>query len=364
MTTIEIPPGPIDHHLKKNRNPGTTFALLPGVYTTRGIFDYAEEFDFCMLAPGCSIQGHGPKTEIRIENPVLFHRGNPTGYTEVLTGGAKSKPGVGNPCVSIRDLNIDASLSGDVAGIGIHLWGEQCVVDNVVVRGIFGNRNAQSPSEGFGILINSPEFTSSGVQGANTISNCAVLLASTDDENYSTGIYMGVVRNSKTARSRIFNCICSPESGIGRGHAAFAANDHVDIINCSALRFIRAFFCDTRSMRNIVIQNMFAQGIDWALDIRVGQGSQISNMEFRDCVFDFEPSGLDYAQAIRMEDIGDGQNLIAGIYFNRSTFTTNAFNASMGRTRGPLVSAPEFRECRWIGRWQLPVTQEGAEPWY
>jgi hypothetical protein len=346
-TTIEIPPGEcIDPYLREFREPGTTFVLGVGEYTTRGCFDFPEH-DLCMLAPGTRLEGAGiNSTILNGTDPVLEHEGKPTGYAEILTGGARTT-GYSSSIV-VKGLSIIAP--SDITGVGLHLWTTQAVVEDVVVYNIFGDRNASSPvKEGFGILVNNSAELG-GVDGGHRVLNCKVQLAYSDEENYATAIFVGCVSRGPLLRSYIENCIVLAKDA----HAGYAFNDRTTIKDCEVVGCRRAVFVDTGPVRDSHIQGLDASRVAWALDLRgVGERRGIT---LTDSTFDFR--ALDgWAQGILVSDDESGA-AANGIHVAGCTFLAPAEGrASKARLRGKRVG--DFTESGnlWVGGWEAPVIQ-------
>lgn len=366
MKTIHIPPGVLDYFLHAHREPGTTFVLEAGTYWTSGCFRFSD-LDLCMVAPGCRIVGAGSSlTTIEVRDPVMFHGGRPTQYYEALTGGARTT----GQSQSISLVGFTLRLDPIAPCIGIHLWTSSAVVVDVRVMDVFGSRTHSGPvREGFGILINNAAQQS--VDGGHHLKSCAVLPAETRDgsENYTTGIYVGAVsRASSRMLPSIVNQCSVVSSSLSRSHAAFAANALTTFTACYTWGCIRAFFCDTGPVHDILIQRMHARHVQWALDLRVAQvGDTRRFITIRDSAFQFvagEP-GSAWAQAILLAD----EAPTPGTHIEHVELIDSQFIAqrgkqllSKGRCRG-LVSQVIESGCHWAGPWQDPVLQDGASPW-
>jgi len=347
MTTIEIPPGEcIDPYLREFREPGTTFVLGVGEYTTRGCFDFPDH-DLCMLAPGTKLIGAGiNSTILNGTEPTMLHGGKPTGYAEILTGGARTS-GESNSIV-VRDLSIIAP--SDITSVGVHLWTTQAIVEDVVAYNIFGDRGATGPvKEGFGILVNNSAGLA-GVDGGHRVSRCRAALAATDIENYTTAIFVGCVSRGPMLRSRIENCVVLAKDA----HAGYAFNDRTTIANCEVVGCRRAIFVDTGPVRDSHIRGLDASRVAWALDLR-GTGER-RGITLRDSTFDFR--AVDgWAQGILISDDDSGA-AASGVHVAGCTFLAPVEGrASKARLRGKKVS--DFTEAGnlWIGGWEAPVIQ-------
>lgn len=360
MNTIHLVPGDIDASLKTHRTPGTRFFLEPGVYTTRGAFGFPE-LDLCMLAPDCELRGAGvTRTTLRLVDPIQVHGGSPTGYVEVLTGGARRVGG--SERLAMSGFTLDAS-GVTVPTVALHLWTSRATVQDVRVLGVVGSRVHPGPvKEGFGILLNSA--AEAEVDGGHLVERCAVHLAKVEGENYATALFVGCPRRSvPLLRSTVRNSVC-----IGRvGHAAFAANDHTDIVECESHGFIRCFFCDTGPIRETAMHRVFADGVQWAIDVRVGQsGDERRGIRVLDSTFVFSAHQGEWVQAVLAADEAEPKGTpIDNIEFVGCRFVARDTRgrASKGRTHGPGAGAIAMSGCRWIGDWESPVIQAGAEAW-
>jgi len=360
MNTIHLAPGEIDAALRTHRLPGTRFVLEPGIYTTRGGFGFSE-LDLCMLAPNCEIIGAGAAlTKIRLVDPVVTHNNSPTQYVEVLTGGARTKGGSEHLAMSGFTLDLTGTT---VPTVGVHLWTSRAVIRDVRVVGVMGSRtHPGSVKEGFGILVNSAN--TGDFDGGHKVEDCAVHLAPTEGENYTTALFVGCPRGSRPLlRSTVLRSVCVAKGG----HAAFAANDHTDIIDCQAHGFIRCFFCDTGPIREITLRRMFADDVQWAMDVRVGSpGDERRGIVVEDSTFVFWAPDGQWVQAVLAADeaVPAGTPL-DDIEFIRCRFVARdgVRPASKGRTRGQRVGAIAVTDSRWVGPWQSPVVQDGAKAW-
>jgi hypothetical protein len=347
MTTIHIPPdSPIDPYLKANRRIGTTFVLSPGPYFTRGCFDFPEH-DLCMLAPGTRLLGSGPDTCIRLADATLRHGGVPTGYTEVLTGGAK----VGtSPSIEVRNLRIECFAPYPT--IGLHVWTAQALISGVTVQGVFGDRGAKLPNEGFGILINSA-WDPLHFDGNHRVEDCVVECAGTFGENYTTAIFVGCLERGDVPllRSVVRRCKVYASDG----HAGYAFNDRTTIEDCESVGFRRAVFVDTGSVRGSEVIRMDAHRCGWALDLR--GISPRRGIVLRDSTFSFR--SLDgWAQAILLSDDDSGAVAEGVGVFGNTFLAPPDGRASKARLRGKKVALLAEDGNRWFGNWEAPVVQK------
>lgn len=346
---IIIEPGTcIDPVLKANRQFDTEFVLEPGDYYTRGCFNFPEH-DLCMLADGQSLTGAASgKTRLILDTPVLEHNGKPTGYTEVLTGGLRTKPGI-SLGVRINGLTVDANSNGNVGIplVGVHLWGADCVVRDVCVDNIWGYRKLPVPNEGFGIIINNP-INAEGGTGNNVIEDCTVCMLG---DAYACGVYMGCTEPTGVYRhpNRVTR---THVNGGHSSHAGFGVNCNTLLDDCSVQGVDRAVFCDTDSIRQVQVRNMTARDIKWALDLRAYKDETvIQDILVTGGFFLFrQDSPKDWAQAVLLEDNREKPvcGRIENVRFVGSTFRAGKTMASKGRITGH-TDMPLFESCQWMG---------------
>ena len=352
-TTIEIPPGEsIDRYLRDFRDPGTTFVLGAGEYTTAGCFDFPEH-DLCMLAPECQMVGAGSgKTFLVGYGIETKHEGKPTGYAEILTGGARTR----NYSESIYVRGLSVFADSGMPCVGLHLWSSRAYVDDVRAEDLHGYRDHAGPvKEAFGILINNSAGKPSA-DGGHLVRNCAVYLDPADSENYTTAIFIGCVKRtgSPLLRSAGIGCLAVAD---GDGHAAFAMNDRTTFIDCESVGFRRAVFVDTGPIRDSHILRMDATECGWALDLR-GSGER-RGITLQDSSFAFRD--IDgWAQGLLVSDDDSGAPA-CGIHVEGCRFLApGTGRASVARLRGKNVE--DFTEFRnlWAGKWE-PSTIQNRE---
>lgn len=346
-TTIQIPAGvSVDPYLKANRDPGTVFRLEAGRYTTQGCFAFPE-FDLCMLAPDCSIVADVGAV-LAIEDPALEYNMVPTGYTEVLTAGARTTGY--SSAIAITDLMIDCHLEPRIPVVGVHAWTSDATL-KVTVTNVFGDRDAKtSVREGFGVLVNS-SAQSKVFDGGHSV-QCFVHLADTAKENYSTAVFVGCWKAGvPLLRSTIRNSVVIAADG----HAAYAMNDRVDLINCEATGFRRAVFVDTGPVQDCRIERLDADRCGWALDLR--GTSPRRGILAKDSHFNFR--SIDgWAQALLLSDDESGATIDGVVLDGCSFVAPSNGRASKARLRGKNVAPFIERNSTWTGAWESPVVQK------
>jgi hypothetical protein len=359
---ITIEPGAqIDEVLKANRAPGTQFRLLPGNYRTQGCFAF-DEHDLCMLAPGCSLIGAGSDvTCITLERPVLEHKGEPTKYTEIVTGGART---LGHSH-GVAASGFSISNPWQIPTVGVHLWTARARMEDIAVNDTWGDREWPGEvKEGFGILAEDTKAEGQS-QGGHRLKNCRVKAVSQPlgRESYITGIYASSL-DPASEMTHVRDCsVVGPVTG--KAHAGFAFNCNTTLIDCEVVNCIRAVFMDTGAVvQNGLIIRMRATGVSWGLDIRaVDSGDIRANVLVSDSHFVFGDAGGDgWAQVVLLSDDAKKKGATFwGIDFKECRFVSPARGrASMGRHLGPKVEPATFMSCRWAGpvAWETYIARK------
>lgn len=360
--TITIPPGSLDSVLRNNRQPGTTFRLLEGEYTTQGGFAF-ESNDLCVLAPGCFLIGAGSgRTRIKARNVDTKIGGKDAQYVELLTGGARTKGW--SRALGMDGFTLDCSEI-KVPTVAIHTYSTCTTIKDVVVEDVMGTRSWPGDvDEGFGILVNNS--AEADVDGGNSIDGCTVITrALSAGENYTTAVYMGCVKRPGVLHmhNHVRNVrVLAPTPA----HAGFGVNDRTTIEDCEVHGFVRAIFCDTGNGSDVLIRNMKAWDCTWALDFRAVEESVLrTRTVIADSQFVFKQAGpTEWVQAVLLEAVPNAY--IEQVRLQRCTFVARGILASKARLRGHGVADVYEEECTWIGNpdhpWQDAVVQEGAEP--
>lgn len=364
MKNIKIQAGDdLDQALKSNREPGTEFRLSPGVHRTRGAFGFPE-FDFCMLAPECTLAGAEPnKTVISVEKPLLYVGLNFTGYLECFTGGARTKGE--STHITMRDLTLDLTQV-HLPTVGLHIWSSRPTLENIRVKEVKGYRNwPTKPNEGFGILVNN-SFYEREVGGGARVEGCYTEHPTLEDngtqfENYSTGIYVGYVRGAAPLlTSKVEGC---STSGLDY-HCGFAFNDHTDLLNCETHGARRAIFGDTGHVRCSTVKRLKAYDVGWALEF---QDSVLGNRRHAIVIEEsrFQFRHIDgWAQGILVV-AENTHSTTEGVHVTCCTFIKPEVDGSLskGRSRGAGARAIISSDNLWIGPWKTAECQTGAQPW-
>ncbi len=344
---VRVPPGTFDETLAANRMPGTVFELEPrSWYFTRGMRAFLD-FDYCSLAPGCSLVGNGATLQLTADAAEA--------QTEVLTGGSRSFT-CPHP-VEVSDLKIVSDITRPT--VGLHIWGGGARVNRVDVSGIWGDRNLSAPNEGFGIIVNNAG-ESSDFDGGSTVENCSV---SVESGAYACAIYLGVEqRAGATLRpSRVEDCNVFVSGG-GVSHAGFGINSRTTIRDCTSQGFTRPFFSDTGSGSDSRIQWCSAWDVDIAVELQALGDTFRSGLLVQDCQFHFRssPPGGYVAGAVFVGPVSGVE--LRDCVFEGAGLVVPAYKGSgNGAACGPVrVSA----STQWLGAtWQAPQLANGAAAW-
>lgn len=266
-------------------------------------------------------------------------------------------------------LELDDSL---LPTVGVHLWTSRAAVRDVMVVGVFGSRTHPGPvKEGFGILINNASRETR--DGGHVVEDCVVLAADRNwvGENFCTGIYVGCVSRGGVVMmpSVVRRCLVGGDLQ-SPFHAGYAANAETTFEQCHARSCVRAFFCDTGRVYEVVIDGMVALDVTWALDLRaalVGDSRRFISVRrstFRFCTFIATTArSMGWVQALLLADETSdvGQTMFHYVDLIDCVFhAPSGGKASKGRFQGNVASVTEMG-CRWVGDWQPIVLQGGAQ---
>jgi hypothetical protein len=358
---IHIPPGDLDQTLRNNRIPGTTFVLEEGTYTTQGGFAF-ESCDLCVLAPGCGLMGRGKdRTYIKVSNVDTKVGNDDARYSEVLTGGARTKGS--SDSLMLEGFTLDLSAV-KVPTVGIHLYTSRASVRDVAIVGVWGSRDWPGKvKEGFGLLINNA--AEARVDGGHSVHGVEVVVRGTPGENYTTAVYVGC--DLRINIPLLFSEVRHTKAvAVGVAHAGYGIGNNLIMVNCEAHGFIRAIFCDTESSQDVLINAFRGMGCLWAMDLRtVQEGNVRARILIEDSKFVFKDT-VEYNQALRLE-AADG-SYISDVELRRCEFMANSSLTSKGRSNGNGVGPVTERACAWLTKpdgvpWQVPTIQSGAAQW-
>lgn len=370
MNTLEIPAGRnIDAYLQLHREP-CRFVLPAGEYTTRGAWGFGGELDFCMVPAGSTLEGAGSnRTLIRLEEPAMPPG---TGYLEALTGGSRSGR---SSSLTMTGFTLDVATA-PVPVVSLHLWSDEPAVHDVSVVGTWGDRTPfapDSPSEGFGILLNRAGV--SRRDGGGVIDNCRVLAGvhpfQTDRENYSCAIYLGISQrgNVPCTRSRITACRASGRRQ-GGVHAAFATNDFTDVTDCTCDdSFLRGWFADTAGGEGIRISGCDFESAYAALDLKSGRAeASWRKVTIVDCDLTlYGHPGSDHVVGLVLDDLTAARPQAGEVAEFRSIRLKRCRLVNRSNTRGFLagISAARTSDCgisesQLVGRWDPAVRANGV----
>lgn len=278
---VIIPSGrSIDAYLRRLRH-NTDFILQSGDYWSCGGAAFAE-YDFCMVAPGCSLTGAvdsigGPVSTIHFSDGGYSTVG--TQQFECLTAGSRSGR---SDRVSVESVVLQCPTSPqtrELGLVGLHVWSDSGIVRNVTIDGVCGTRRiGGGQREGFGLLVNAsgaPDVVGGfDVDRVRVTARDPVDSGTKDDENYVTGLFVGLKRLSGApdTRNRVSCCTVS-NAGTRPAHAAFAFYDDVDASGITNRgHFSRSIFCDTGGGRGVHIRGAYLNAAAVAVDLSGGLG--------------------------------------------------------------------------------------------
>lgn len=255
MNTVTIEPNQvIDPYLRAHRS-RTIFRLREGCYTTFGHYAFAD-LDYCMLAPGCAIEGAGRY------RTTLYASGDrvPVDGTQIECLTAGSRRGA-SYSVAISGLTVRPRAESRIAElgvVGIHVWSDHVELADIGASAISGVRTASGPSrEGFGVLVNQSGRPMKGGIGGGHIHGVEVCVSTTAElgsvtgagvpvksEHYVCGFYVGIENPDLPS---VVTDVSVINPGSVPAHAAFGVNGGVmgGYWRNTGL-WNRAIFCDTR----------------------------------------------------------------------------------------------------------------------
>lgn len=357
MTTIHVPQGPIDPFLRAHRD-NTRFVLGPDVYYTGGAWNF-RDLDFTMLGGGCELVGQGSRHTEIVFDPIQVDGLIPAGATqnEILTAGGRTHETIAG--VRLTGFTVDCALSA-LPTVGVHTWDSSPFIQDVAVDGVWGTRSSGSAStEGFGILCNTGEGERTTSRGGAVLRDCRVALAGFDtDENYVTGIYVGMVSDDPQETPHVVeNCHVTQSPLSAPAHAAFASNGNVfwHAISNSG-RFNRAFFMDTGGGHNIVVSGAFLRAEYCLIDIK-GKNAVWGDIRFSEIVGTLTQGGsADHVAGLVLSDLDDAKNTSA---FQRIQFQGVLRNLSGKKAYLGSTDAAQTFGCRIdatiVGEWNSIV---------
>lgn len=300
LPEILIPPGQIDDYLKNYRYP-CRFVLQKGSYTTRGIWNFFPNFDGCMISPGSELVGQGSSlTSLELYNTVNFVNGKPAEYNTLLTAGNRSSSSKVSSASHAKIQGMTLNCESSLPVIGIQSWSSNVVVEDVVVKNIWGHFPTRM--EGFGILINN-SGKENEFDGGHIIRDCKVY---SKPNSYVTGIYVGCLkRNIPLEMSLIENCKSLCYSSVTSScHAAYGINSNVTLNNCESYGFENAIFNDTGDTYNVQINNSMFSNTGYSfISLRANSsGWNRRNIKATNCIVEFNNTKYDHVAALICDD--------------------------------------------------------------
>jgi hypothetical protein len=238
-----------------------TFRLGPGVFLTRGAWAHPGN---CILPTGGSVIGAGMDlTTIKLDPSALFVGLDDVAHldTRVLIMGRHELNNGGFEC---SDLTLDGNMSAfeDIKVMtGLWVWGNACVIRNVRVRHIRGDRVRDL--ECFGIHLNNAETMGSwpNDDGGSLIQDCIVEDVPPTDA-YISAFYIGYDYYGRTIIPTVVER-CRAILTVGN-QTCFSANCNTAIRDCTGSGSVYGFYNDTGTVEVLNIENCQFS------DVRVG----------------------------------------------------------------------------------------------
>ncbi len=163
-----------DNVFKKHYGTPTNFKLYPGNYYTKGTWNFKEQ-GYCYFSSYSSIEGFSSDTTvIHLSNDAIFE---PDGVSRKDTNLFwVGEMGLNNTNMSVKNITFHGHCEtfGPSKYIGgLRVFGNNSIVDNVIIRGIRGSFSDKH--ESFGIsTINNSSGTWQGYDGGTIVTNCVV----------------------------------------------------------------------------------------------------------------------------------------------------------------------------------------------
>jgi len=363
MTTIKIPQGyDLTPILKAHRN-DTRFELEAGRYTLANAWSFDAEHDHCTLGPRCQLAGAGSgRTSIFVDGNSALH---PDAHQIIcLSGGGRS-----GACrdIEISGVNILCPPPPEppfrpVGIIGMQIWSDRVVIDDVTIHGITGSRSkiAGAPSsEGFGILLNQPKIR--GWTGRSRVRDVVIECGRNQgrDEIYVTGFYPGYVEpedSSEYENILVSNRTSEPAS------VAFGLNSGVGgrSWKCTG-RWTRGIYCDVSggAFSFVSQSELHVEGTAVELHTEAGKASDWSDIFLNDSHVYFNPvPGLKFAAGLVLwsarPDQLDRAHKISRVQLNRCTLVNygkSGLTHWAGSAVGNVSDCGLFH-CQLVGQWE------------
>jgi hypothetical protein len=245
-----------------------TFRLGPGVFLTRGAWAHPGN---CILPTGGSVIGAGMDlTTIKLDPGALFTDldGGVHPDTRVLIMGLLDQNNGGFEC---SDLTLDGNMSAfDASRVmaGLWVWGNACIIRNVRVRHIRGDRARNL--ECFGIHLNNaaPVGSWGADDGGSLIQDCIVEDVPPTD-TYISAFYAGYDRYERTILPTVVErCQAILTAG---NQTCFSANCNTTFRDCTGSGSVYGFYNDTGTVEVLNIENCHIS------DVRVGLSVKSTN---------------------------------------------------------------------------------------
>jgi len=355
MMTIKIPPGyDLTPILKAHRN-GARFELDAGTYFLDSAWAFDAEPDHCSLGPECQLVGAGSgRTSILIDGAATLH---PDAYQIIcLSAGGRN-----SACkdIEISGLSIACPPPPEapfrpVGVIGMQIWSDRAVIDDVAIHGITGSRPtvADAPSsEGFGILLNRPKVQ--GWTGRSRVRDVVIECGQNQgrDEIYVTGFYPGYVNPEDSSEHE--NILVSNRTSYPAS-VAFGLNGGVSGHSWRCIgRWTRGIYCDVSGgARSFIHQSEFhVEGTAVELHTEKGKPSDWSDIFLSDSHIYFNPTDK-FAAGLVLRTAESGHK-ISRVQLNRCTLV-NYGKTGLPHWAGSAVGNVYdcgLHDCQFIGSW-------------
>lgn len=339
LPEISIPPGQIDDYLKNYRYP-CRFILQPGEYTTRGIWNFNPNFDCCMIPPQSELVGAGSNlTLLRFKDTVVNINGKPAKYHTLLTAGNRTPGSNVKPATYGKISGITLDCKTNLPVIGIQAWSSNIIIDDVIVKNIWGDW--KTLWEGFGILINN-SGNNNGFDGGHTIKDCRVYVL---ENAYANGIYIGCkLRDSSVLQTSVVtNCKSLCYDGVRNAGVGFGINSNTIFTSIEVDGFKNALFNDTGTTKNVIITNSVFKNISYGfLVLRAyDNGWDRQNIVVNNCNIQFSNVVSDHVALLVCDDTSPTKNksTMKNIFVNDSIVTNDSKSTFYyGSINGSLFS--------------------------
>lgn len=248
---------------KMNRGTWHRLHLGPGQFYTKGCWAFRDT-DYASMARPFHLSGEGAKvTSIGLsESPVSITDGRRRPDVSVLWCGSPSEGVFGAKISGIEiDGHADLFDMGCKPIAGVVMYGAGNAVQDLRIRGLQGD--AANQLEAFGVLLNSapvdaPYWGGSSIERVDVFNEVK-------ESDYFTGIYAGQVSGAqpKPLAPTIVSG-CRVVSRVPGQTMAYAFNQRATFRDCFASGVRYAFYNDTDTVEDVIIDGAVAEGLTYA----------------------------------------------------------------------------------------------------